>query len=179
MYGLYALIIYLFSLIFPISGGAPLGAFSRYMLEVFPAFIVLAAIGKKEQVNFYYLMLSVPSAGLPAAPIFNGSLGYLIVDLKSRSQRVSNKKAFALSRHLYHMLDELAQWAASLTIPPFGRELSHIGINLLAVAHQGEIKVQELLQQRLFLAKTPPRLILSWHRHTANMRLAIRKFLSH
>jgi Gpi18-like mannosyltransferase len=60
VYGLYAVLIYLFSLIFPISGGTPLGAFSRYMLEVFPAFIVLAAIGKKQQVNLYYLMLSIP-----------------------------------------------------------------------------------------------------------------------
>ncbi len=59
VYGLYAALIYLFSLIFPINGGVPLGAFSRYMLEVFPAFIVLAAIGKK-QVNLYYLMLSIP-----------------------------------------------------------------------------------------------------------------------
>ena len=60
VYGLYAALIYLFSLIFPISSGVPLGAFSRYMLEVFPAFIVLAAIGKKQQVNLYYLMLSIP-----------------------------------------------------------------------------------------------------------------------
>ena len=60
VYGLYAVIIYLFSLIFPISGGVPLGAFSRYMLEVFPAFILLAAIGKKPQANLYYLMLSLP-----------------------------------------------------------------------------------------------------------------------
>ena len=60
VYGLYAALIYLFSLIFPISGGVPLGAFSRYMLEVFPAFIVLAAIGKKQQANLYYLLLSVP-----------------------------------------------------------------------------------------------------------------------
>jgi Gpi18-like mannosyltransferase len=60
VYGLYAALIYLFSLIFPISGGVPLGAFSRYMLEVFPAFIVLAAMGKKQQANLYYLMLSVP-----------------------------------------------------------------------------------------------------------------------
>ena len=60
VYGFYAALIYLFSLIFPINGGVPLGAFSRYMLEVFPAFIVLAAIGKKQQVNLYYLMLAIP-----------------------------------------------------------------------------------------------------------------------
>ena len=50
-YGIYAAIMYLFSLIFPISSGVPLGAFSRYLLEVFPAFIVLAAIGKRQSVN--------------------------------------------------------------------------------------------------------------------------------
>jgi hypothetical protein len=60
VYSIYAVIIYLFSLIFPISSGVPLGAFSRYMLEVFPAFIVLAAIGKKQQANLYYFMISVP-----------------------------------------------------------------------------------------------------------------------
>jgi len=59
-YGIYALVIYLYSLIFPISSGVPLGGFSRYMLEVFPAFIVLAGMGKRQQVNLYYLMLSVP-----------------------------------------------------------------------------------------------------------------------
>ncbi|MGH2494608.1 MAG: mannosyltransferase family protein [Ktedonobacteraceae bacterium] len=59
-YGLYAIVIYLFTLIFPIGGGDPLGSSSRYMLEVFPAFIVLAAIGKKPQANLYYLMLAVP-----------------------------------------------------------------------------------------------------------------------
>lgn len=61
VYGIYAVLIYIFSVIFPIggSGNAPLGAFSRYMLEVFPAFIVLAALGKKPWFNLYYLVLSV------------------------------------------------------------------------------------------------------------------------
>ena len=61
VYGIYAVLIYIFSVIFPIggSGNAPLGAFSRYMLEVFPAFIVLASIGKKQWFNLYYLVLSV------------------------------------------------------------------------------------------------------------------------
>ena len=35
-YGIYAVIIYLFTLIFPIGGGDPLGSFSRYMLESLP-----------------------------------------------------------------------------------------------------------------------------------------------
>jgi hypothetical protein len=59
VYGFYAVLIYLFSLIFPTDGSQPLAASSRYMLEVFPAFIVLAAIGKKQQFNLYYLVLSV------------------------------------------------------------------------------------------------------------------------
>ncbi|TMD66472.1 MAG: hypothetical protein E6I91_09180 [Chloroflexi bacterium] len=61
VYGIYALLIYIFSVIFPIdgTGSTPLGAFSRYMLEVFPAFIVLAAIGKKQWFNLYYLVLSI------------------------------------------------------------------------------------------------------------------------
>ena len=57
-YGLYAIVIYLFSLLFPLAGGFPLASVPRYMLEVFPAFIVLAAIGKKQQFNLYYLTLS-------------------------------------------------------------------------------------------------------------------------
>jgi Dolichyl-phosphate-mannose-protein mannosyltransferase len=57
-YGLYAIITYLFSLLFPLAGGFPLASVSRYMLEIFPAFIVLAAIGKKQQFNLYYLTLS-------------------------------------------------------------------------------------------------------------------------
>ena len=59
-YGLFAIVAYLFTLIFPIGGGDPLGSASRYMLEVFPAFIVLASIGKRQQANLYYLVLSLP-----------------------------------------------------------------------------------------------------------------------
>ncbi len=57
-YALYAAIIYLFSLFFPQAGGFPLASLSRYVLEIFPAFIVLAAICKKQQFNLYYLTLS-------------------------------------------------------------------------------------------------------------------------
>jgi hypothetical protein len=61
VYALYAALIYIYSVIFPVggTGSTPLAAFSRYMLEVFPAFIVLAAIGKKQWFNQYYLVLSV------------------------------------------------------------------------------------------------------------------------
>jgi len=44
---------------FPTIGVVPLAAYSRYMLEVFPAFMLLAAIGKKRQPNLYYLTLSL------------------------------------------------------------------------------------------------------------------------
>ena len=61
VYALYAVLIYIYSVIFPldVTSNTPLAAFSRYMLEVFPAFIVLAAIGKKQWFNLYYLVLSV------------------------------------------------------------------------------------------------------------------------
>ena len=48
----------LFILLFPVAGGFPLAALSRYVLEVFPAFIVLAAIGKSRQFNLYYVTVS-------------------------------------------------------------------------------------------------------------------------
>ena len=59
-YALYAAVFYLFSLIFPVSsGGGPLAALSRYVLEIFPAFIVLAMMVKKQQHSLYYTMFSV------------------------------------------------------------------------------------------------------------------------
>ena len=59
VYGFYAALIYIFFLLFPTDGGAPLASYSRYMLEVFPVFIVLAALGKRQLFNLYYLVLSV------------------------------------------------------------------------------------------------------------------------
>ena len=59
VYGFYAVLIYIFILLFPADGSAPLQSYSRLMLEVFPAFIVLAALGKKQWFNLYYLVLSV------------------------------------------------------------------------------------------------------------------------
>ncbi len=59
VYGLYAVLIYIFFLLFITNGSAPLASYSRYMLEIFPAFIVLAALGKKQWFNLYYLVLSV------------------------------------------------------------------------------------------------------------------------
>ena len=57
-YALYAASIYFFTLLVPEAGGFPLASLSRLVLELFPAFIVLAAIGKNRQFNLYYLTLS-------------------------------------------------------------------------------------------------------------------------
>jgi hypothetical protein len=60
VYGIFAALMYLFCLIFPTDNSSvPLGAFSRYLLEVFPAFIILAAIGKHRMANLYYLTTSI------------------------------------------------------------------------------------------------------------------------
>src|SRR5260221_3703590 len=59
VYGFYAALIYIFFLLFPTDGGAPLASYSRYMLEVFPLFIVLALLGKSQLFNRYYLVFSV------------------------------------------------------------------------------------------------------------------------
>src|SRR6266700_2507196 len=57
-YALYAAISYLFILLFPVAGGFPLSALSRYVLEVFPAFLVLATMGKARHFHLYYLTLA-------------------------------------------------------------------------------------------------------------------------
>jgi Gpi18-like mannosyltransferase len=57
-YGFYAVSIYLFTLLVPEAGGFPLASLSRLVLELFPAFIILAALGKRPQFNLYYLTIS-------------------------------------------------------------------------------------------------------------------------
>jgi len=58
-YGLYAAGLYIFAQIFPRGFTLyPLEAVSRFMLEVFPAFIVLASIGKYRTLHLSYLMVS-------------------------------------------------------------------------------------------------------------------------
>ncbi len=59
-YLLYAVVIYLFCILFPQNGRFILASMSRYMLEVFPAFIVLARIGKNRDANLYYVTLALP-----------------------------------------------------------------------------------------------------------------------
>jgi hypothetical protein len=59
-YAIYAAAIFMMVISFPTIGDVPLAAYSRYMLEIFPVFIVLAAIGQRRQANLYYLILSLP-----------------------------------------------------------------------------------------------------------------------
>ncbi len=58
-YSIYAVGIFLLFLVSAGTGTLPLASYSRFMLEVFPAFIVLAAIGRKHQLNLYYLTISL------------------------------------------------------------------------------------------------------------------------
>jgi len=58
-YALYGAAVYLFSILFPLTGKVPLGALSRFLLEVFPAFVVLAVMFRKEHTAMYYGMVSV------------------------------------------------------------------------------------------------------------------------
>ena len=58
-YAIYAVGIFILLISFPTIDIVPLASYSRFMLEVFPAFIVLAAIGQRRQPNLYYLVLSL------------------------------------------------------------------------------------------------------------------------
>lgn len=60
IYGIYAFVLYNFLQLFP-NGGTnlfPLESVGRFMLEVFPAFIVMAAVGKNKTFHMSYLMVS-------------------------------------------------------------------------------------------------------------------------
>jgi Gpi18-like mannosyltransferase len=60
VYGIYALVLYIFPQLFPNGGTGlfPLESIGRFMLEVFPAFIVMAAAGKNKTFHMSYLMVS-------------------------------------------------------------------------------------------------------------------------
>ncbi len=70
VYGFYAALIYIFILLFPTDGGAPLASYSRYMLEVFPVFIVLAALGKRQLFNLGAPLASYSRYMLEVFPVF-------------------------------------------------------------------------------------------------------------
>jgi len=57
-YGLYALVTYVFFQIFPVANPFPLTSVPRFMIEIFPAFIVLAGIGKHRGFSLNYLMIA-------------------------------------------------------------------------------------------------------------------------
>lgn len=57
-YTIYAITFYVFLQLFPINNSFPLEANARYMLEIFPAFIVLAGLGRYRILNMNYLLIS-------------------------------------------------------------------------------------------------------------------------
>lgn len=57
-YGLYALVSYIFFQLFPVSNPFPLTSVPRFMIEIFPAFIVLAGIGEQRGFSLNYLMIA-------------------------------------------------------------------------------------------------------------------------
>jgi Gpi18-like mannosyltransferase len=59
-YGLYAAFLFLFVQLVPASDATlfPLQSTARFMLEIFPAFIMLAILGKSRLVHLYYLLVS-------------------------------------------------------------------------------------------------------------------------
>ena len=59
VYALYAAMMYLFLILFPSTGTFPFQSLSRLVIELFPVFIVLGAIGKRENFNLYYTLLSL------------------------------------------------------------------------------------------------------------------------
>jgi hypothetical protein len=57
-YGFYAAALYIFFQLYPTTGIFPLLSVARYLLEVFPAFIILASLGRMRLVHTSYLMVS-------------------------------------------------------------------------------------------------------------------------
>ena len=57
-YGLYALVFYVFLQLFPVSNPFPLTSVPRFMIEIFPAFIILAGIGKHRGFSLNYLLIA-------------------------------------------------------------------------------------------------------------------------
>jgi len=55
----YAAVSYLFIILVPEGGNFPVASVGRFMLELFPAFVVLAAMGQKRTFNLYYLSICI------------------------------------------------------------------------------------------------------------------------
>ncbi len=58
-YSIYAVALYLSITVAPMRGPFPINSMARYMLEIFPAFIILATLGQRRNFNLYYLTFSV------------------------------------------------------------------------------------------------------------------------
>ena len=59
-YPFYGLAVFLMVILVPEQGTFPIASLSRCMLEAFPAFVVLAAIGERRNFNIYYLAVCLP-----------------------------------------------------------------------------------------------------------------------
>ncbi len=59
-YGVYALVVWVFLQLFPVGGTGlfPLQSVSRYLLEMFPGFIILATFGKYRMFHMNYVVIS-------------------------------------------------------------------------------------------------------------------------
>lgn len=57
-YGLYALALYTYFQLFPKAGIYPLESMSRFLLEIFPAFIILSSMSKYRTLHLSYCMVS-------------------------------------------------------------------------------------------------------------------------
>jgi Gpi18-like mannosyltransferase len=71
-YALYAAVMYLFLTLLPSVGGYPLQSLSRQVIELFPAFIILASLGRKPQFNLYYLTITGAIAGFMLLQFLTG-----------------------------------------------------------------------------------------------------------
>lgn len=59
-YAFYGIAVFLMVVAVPQGGTFPIASLSRYVLEIFPAFVILAAIGERRNFNLYYLSLCLP-----------------------------------------------------------------------------------------------------------------------
>ena len=59
VYGVYAVVLYITLQLHPVEGDFPLQSVPRYMLELFPVFIVLAGMGKYRLFHLIYLSVSL------------------------------------------------------------------------------------------------------------------------
>lgn len=57
-YGFYALVLFIYFQLVPVGGNFPLESMPRFLLEIFPAFIVLAGLSKYRTINLSYCMLA-------------------------------------------------------------------------------------------------------------------------